>query len=676
MTTRRAPVLGGAALTALIVTLIGIGTAGAVTAVPVGLPDPGPVTTWGLPVVGLLSDLAAIAVVGCLLVPALTMKRSVEPLKATSARALRGARVPVLAWLVLTVADAWLSVSDQFALAPGEITPTLLRGFLRDTPQGQSLSAQFLLLVVLAVCLWWTTSPRGALLLTGLALVALVPTILTGHSAASGSHDLAVVSLLVHVLPAVVWVGGVVALWWHVGSSETLRGRAVRRFSALAAWCLGLTAVSGFVSAWVRLGHLSDFVTSGYGRAALLKALALVVIGFVAVRLRRWARDAGSPQWRTFATLSGIELLAMSAAVGLGVALSRTPPPVGEPYQSLTESLIGGPLPPAPTAAGWFLTVRPSGIGLVVVLVGAVAYFVGLRTLRRRGDAWPVGRTVSWFLGLALVAYATMGGVGVWSHVMFSAHMVSHMILSMVAPVLLALGAPIPLALRALPGSDVPGGEGPRQLLAAFLNSWYGRLVTHPAFAAVMFIGSLYAIYFTGLYDWLMGNHLGHALMELHFLLAGFLYYEVLIGSAPIAKRPPFLGRIGLLVLVAPFHAFFAIAVMSTTTLIGEKYYTAMQRPYATDLLADQNLGGGLTWALGEVPLLLVAVVLVFQWFRDDSRRAAQADRRADRDDDAELRAYNEMLARIGRGEATREEREPSLRHGSAGKDEGAGEAP
>ncbi|MGN0121282.1 MAG: cytochrome c oxidase assembly protein [Streptomyces albidoflavus] len=672
---RRTPsplVLLPAALGAGLVTLLVVlAVAGGTDAAPLGLPDPGALVRWGLPLLGWVDDLLAVVVVACLVVPALTMRRSRDALTPTGTRAVRTARLAAVAWLLVIVATAWFTVADQFAQPVQQVSLTTVRGFLFDAPQGTSLLWQFALVAALACLLGLVRAPRGALLSLGLALAAVVPPLLTGHSASSGSHDTAVVALLLHVLPAVVWVGGVLALWWHLGADEKQRVRAAGRFSKLAAWCLALTAASGVASAYVRLGGLGDFVTSGYGRAALVKVLLIVVIGLVAARLRTLLRAGGTPDWRTFAGLSAVELTAMSAAIGLGVALSRTPPPVGEPYVSVTESLLGGPLPPAPTLSGLLLSFRPSGVGLAIVVLGAVAYVVGVLTLRRRGDAWPVGRTISWFLGLAAVAYATMGGLGVWSHVMFSAHMGSHMVLSMIAPVLLVLGAPIPLALRALPGSDVPGGEGPRQLLAAFLNSWYGRLVTHPAFAAVMFVGSLYVIYFTGLYEWLMGNHLGHAFMEFHFLMAGYLYYEVLVGSAPLAKRPPFLGRLGMLVMIAPFHAFFAIAVMNTTTVIGGDYYSALQRPYATDLLADQNLGGGMTWALGEVPLLMVALVLLFQWFRDDSRRAAQSDRRAERDEDAELQRYNAMLGRIGRGEASRLDRDPATRGLSDAEPEG-----
>lgn len=166
-------------------------------------------------------------------------------------------------------------------------------------------------------------------------------------------------------------------------------------------------------------------------------------------------------------------------------------------------------------------------------------------------------------------------------------------------------------------------------------------------------MGSLYAIYFTTLFGRLMESHLGHGLMELHFLLMGYLFFEVLIGSAPIPARPSHFGRLMLLLVVMPFHAFFAVVVMGSNQVIGGDYYTLLDRGYATGLLADQYLGGSITWALGEVPMVLVLLVLVAQWYRADSRQARRQDDRADRNGDAELVSYNQMLGRLAEQDRT-----------------------
>ena len=225
--------------------------------------------------------------------------------------------------------------------------------------------------------------------------------------------------------------------------------------------------------------------------------------------------------------------------------------------------------------------------------------------------------------------------------------MVSHMLLSMVAPIFLILGAPVTLALRTLPGPRQKGDVSPRGLLQSFLHSGFSRFLTHPIVGPILFVGSLYGMYFTSGFDALMTEHWGHAAMELHFLLVGTLFYYVIIGVDPSPRRMPPLARFAMLLVTLPFHAFFSIAIMSSSRVLAEDYWTQLERPYQVDLLADQYLGGSISWALGEVPLLLVMGALLVQWFRSDQREARRLDRAAGRDDDAALRAYNEHLREL-----------------------------
>ena len=647
--TRLALLVLGPALVAggLLLALAG----GVPEATPVGLPDPGRVTTLGLPLAGLLDQVLAVLVVGSLLVPLLTMRRPDEEVRGRAFHALWAVRRLALAWVVVTAAVILLTVSDQFAVPVWQLSPDLVGQVVGQSDLGLALLAQLLLVTTVAVASRWALKAREVGAVLGLALAAVVPAVLTGHAASSGSHDTAVVSMLVHVWGVVVWMGGVVALAWHLGADEDRRALAARRFSPLAAWCFALVGLSGALNAAVRLGSWPALLTTGYGAGVVAKVVVLVAVGLVAVRLRSGVR-ASSPSSRgtgpgVVARLLALEVAVLSAAIGLGVALSRTPTPVGEPYTSAAESLLGGPLPPAPTLGRLLWSSTPSGVGLVVVGLGAALYLRGLLRLRQRGDRWPVGRTVAWFAGLGIVGYVTIGGLGVYSHVAFSAHMTAHMALSMLAPIMLVVGAPVTLALRALPGPDVPGGIGPRQMLAALLRSRFVAFWAHPVVASLLFVVSLYGVYFSGLFAALMMNHLGHALMEVHFLLTGYLFFEVLIGDAPVPRRLPHLARLGLLIVVMPFHAFFSIAMMSTEPPVGGEFYALLDRPWASDLSADQYLGGSIAWGLGEVPIVMVVLIVLFQWFRQDRTRAARSDARADRDDDAELRAYNERLAAI-----------------------------
>ncbi|GAB3250261.1 cytochrome c oxidase assembly protein [Alteromonas gracilis] len=648
---RFALVVGAAVLTLVAVLVVG---GGEPQPAPEGIPDPGVLTGWALPALKLAQDLLALGVAGCALTPLLTMTTLREELDGVGYRALAWATRLGLLWLLATVALALFTVSDQFARPLWDMDAVSIVGYATQTPQGQAVLVQAIMLVVLVARTGLATRVSHAGWALALGLASALPPVFTGHSAASGSHDLAVVMLLAHVGIVLVWGGGIVALLWQLHERPNKRVRAAARFSPLAAWCLGITAVTGLISTLVRVGSLGELVGSPYGQISLLKLGVLVALGLTALRLRARFAAKAALGW-----IALVEVLLLVAAMAIGAGLSRTPIPVGEPYTTAAEAVLGGPMPPAPTLGRILFSFSPSGVGILVVGLGLVGYVVGVLTLRRRGDSWPIWRTAMWLLGLGVVYYATMGGVGSYSHVMFSVHMASHMLISMIAPIFLVLGAPVNLALRALPGADRPGGQGPRQILSSVLASRYTRILVNPVVAGVIFTGSLYGIYFTGAFEALMYNHLGHAFMQVHFLLAGLLFAEMLIGSAPIPHRPDHLVRVIVMLAVTPFHAFFSIAVMDAVRPIGEGFYAALDRPFATDLAADNYLGGGIAWASGEVPLVLLLLALVVQWFRSSQRQAQRFDRSEARkgEDANELAQYNAWLAQAAEAERRREER-------------------
>jgi len=270
-----------------------------------------------------------------------------------------------------------------------------------------------------------------------------------------------------------------------------------------------------------------------------------------------------------------------------------------------------------------------------------------VRRLRRRGDAWPPGRTLAWLCGCAALLVATSSGIGRYGPAMFSVHMGEHMILSMLVPILLVLGAPVTLALRALRPAGRAGPPGPREWLLAAVHSPWARFFTHPLVALPVFVGSYYVLYFSGLFAAALPVHGAHVFMNLHFLVTGLLFFWPLIGIDPAPRRLPPPARLGVLFASVPFHAFFGVALMSAGTVIGGAFYRALALPWVTDPLRDQQTGGGLAWASGELPLLLVVIVLLVQWSRQDERSARRDDRRADADGDADLVAYNAMLRRL-----------------------------
>lgn len=604
------------------------------------IPSPGEFVGWAVPFAKLITDVSAVAVIGLLLGAVFLLPSSKDGVQGLSVQAVRLASWWAVLWSATTIALFFLNISDVFAKPLSDLSSPFVTGYA-ETSAGRAVLLQAVGAALVAVATRWTFGTKALAGTLGLALATLAPITLTGHAASSGSHDLATTSLLLHVVGVTLWVGGLVALGWVALRGSKRLDAAIARFSAVALWAFVIVGISGLVNASVRLGSIDELVGSTYGRLVLLKLAALIVLGaFGYVQRRRIVAQGAS-----FLRLAITELSIMAATIGLAVALSRTPTPVGDDVlKTPLEELLGGALPAAPTMLRLLWGWTGNGVGLVIVGLGIALYVAGVRVLRKRGDAWPVSRTISWIVGMSVIAWATFGGLGTYSHVLFSAHMASHMMLSMVAPIFLVLGAPMTLALRTLPGPRQEGEVSPRAMLQSVLHSRFARLVTHPLVGPLLFVGSLYGLYFSGAFETLMGNHWGHTIMELHFLAVGTLFYYVLIGIDPSPRTLPPVARFGMLITTIPFHAFFAIAVMSSSTVFAGDYWRALDRPYRTDLLADQYLGGGMAWAMGEIPLILVMGALLWQWFSSDAREAKRFDRSEDRTNDAAMEAYNARL--------------------------------
>lgn len=620
------------------------------SATPSGLPESGATVTWLLPLTRVLSDIFGMVTVGMLMVAVFLIPNG-KQLEGLSVQAIRIASRTAWPWAAAAMVLYAANVADLYAKPLWELEARQLWSFTELFASGRAMSIQIVLVLVIAIWSKWTFSPTQVAIVFGLGLGAVAPIALTGHAAASGPHMMAVSSLLLHMIGALLWVGGLIALIWVALRGSKRLEPAVARYSVLAVWCFAFVAASGLINIIVRITSLEHF-TSTYGILVLIKVGALLTLGVFGWFQRKRIVARGS----NFVRLALFEVALMLTTIAVSVVLTRTPLPRGEEvYTGRVEILLNGPVPPPPTWGRVFWGWEPNGFGLLVVGLGAALYVTGVRIMRRRGDAWSAARTLSWFVGLALIGWATFGGLGDYSAVMFSMHMISHMVLAMVAPIFLVLGAPMTLALRTLPGPRVPGERSPRWMLNQFLHSRLSALFTNPIVASMLFIGSLYFVYFTGIFEFLMGTHLGHALMEFHFLASGLLFYYVVIGVDPSPKRLPPVMRILTLLVALPFHAFFSVALMSANAVVAEPYFRLINAPYVIDdLLADQFFGAGVAWATGEVPMLLVIGAIFWQWFRSDQREAIRKDRAADRDDDAELKQYNAYLSALSGASTTK----------------------
>src|SRR4029077_11814630 len=190
--------------------------------------------------------------------------------------------------------------------------------------------------------------------------------------------------------------------------------------------------------------------------------------------------------------LALVEAAVFGATFGIAVGLGRTPPPPPLTEPSPVEVAIGYDFEGPPTVARVLFDWRFDLIFGTAAIIMAVLYLFGARRLRRRGDAWPIGRTAAWMCGCAALLFTTSSGLGRYMPAIFSMHMVAAMLLSMMVPVLLVLGAPVTLALRALPAAGRGEPPGPREWLLAALHSRGSRFLTHPIVATVGVVAGLF----------------------------------------------------------------------------------------------------------------------------------------------------------------------------------------
>ncbi len=612
-----------------------------------GLVDPGAVVRWGLPLVTVVTYVATAFTIGAFGAAAFLVSPVAEP--GAWKRLTTFGSVSAGVWAVfqvLHVVFGYASVWGRPLTAENFGSEILV--FVRGTELGTAYAWAAGLAVVVSLFAVATTGLNMAMWTTALGAIALVPIALTGHAAGAVAHNLAVSAMWLHLVPVALWLGGLAALAVAFPVLGTQRVPAVTRFSTLAVWAFVFTAASGVLAAAIRLSSPLDLFTTTWGRLLLAKVVAFAALG----AMGWWHRRRTIPQLDTrpllFWRVALVELAVMGAVAGIAVALSSSAPPVPQDPvvdPSAVFALTGYSEPPYPTAATWFTQWHPDPLYL---LGGGSAIFVYLKwtwKMRRAGGTgWPWWRAVVWTLGWLVFIWVTCGGPYVYGAVLFSAHMVMHMILVMAIPILWVLAAPITALVRAIPPRR-DGSRGPREWTLALVHSWWARLWGSPIMAGVNFAGSLFLFYYTQLLPLALTYHVGHVLMVVHFSLAGYLFANAVIGVDPGLERAAYPVRLLLLFSAMVFHAFFGLSIANYDGLLAAQYYGHLGLSWWVDALADQHQGGFVTWGIGEGPTLILAIIMAVLWVRSDEREARRLDRAADRDGDSALEEYNRMLA-------------------------------
>ncbi|CAB4555796.1 unannotated protein [freshwater metagenome] len=627
----------------LVAIMFGLAIGGA--ADPLQFSDPGVLVRYGTPITKGLMNLAMAIAIGSLVLAAFAANDKSAVLR----KLLNLSAVFAAAWFLVGSAHflfSFMSVSG----ASFSLEASFSRGLLvyaTEIELGVSLGLNLVAALAIATLALMVGSLTGTALTAAIGLASLIPLALIGHASGTENHSLAVNSLGMHLVGIVVWVGGLIALF---AIRPELQGNSkpmALRYSSLALASFALVAISGIGSSYVRLPSFES-IASPYGLLLLLKIVLLIGLGVFGAIYRRGIL-AKIDQKGSFFKLALLEISVMGLALGTGTALARTAPPLEQGEFMIptpAQFLTGEKLPPELTFETFLTVTKLDILWLVIALAAMGAYLLGVRVLRKRGDSWPIARTASWLLGMLLLIFTTSGSLNAYQEYLFSVHMIAHMSLTMAIPVLLVPGAPVTLLMRAVQKRP-DQSRGVREWVLWAVHTKPAMFIAHPAFAAVNFAASLVVFYFTPIFDWATREHIGHQWMIIHFLITGYLFVQSLIGIDPGPTRVGYPFRIVTLIAVMAFHAFFGIALMTGSGLLLPDWFGAMGRTWGVSPLEDQQNGGAIAWAIGELPTIALAIIVSWQWFKSDRRDSARLDRASDRSGNKDLDSYNQMLDRI-----------------------------
>ena len=589
--------------------------------VVLGIDDPGQLVRLGAPLLRLTADGAATVCVGSLAYAVFFTDRQPSGLVsprgyAALVTAGRWAIVWLMAVLLLVPFDAAASAGLPLRRVLSVPALVTLTGALESTKAW--LVTAGLVAVVAAGCrltLRW----RPACALLAVAVFAVLPPLATGHSSSDTGHDLATAAIMIHVPAAVVWLGVLIAIArnWPRHAADVA---VLSRYRRLAAGCWCVLAGSGLVDALVLVSP-SAWLHSGYGLIQVATIVAVVALGLLGVRLRRYGTSPGRS--RTALGLVVSELLILGATFGVSVAATALPPPafIDTPVSG-DQTLLGYNLPDPPTmlrlAFDWRIEVF---FGPFAVLL-AIVYMIGVYRVHHGGGHWPLPHGIAWLAGCGVLLIATCSGLGRYAPAMFSVQMASHMLVGMLAPTLLALGAPATLAAEALPAAPTGALSGPREWLAGIGGGSAVRWLTQPLVGVVLFVGAPFLLYFTPLFDAVTRFHWAHMAVDGCFLVIGYMFAWLAVGVDRLPRPMPVLARLGLILAAMPFDIVFGAAVIGTGRIIGDgaagaNMYSALALPWV-HLHADQRIGGIIALVAAETTLLAMLTVLLWRWHHID----------------------------------------------------------
>jgi len=228
-------------------------------------------------------------------------------------------------------------------------------------------------------------------------------------------------------------------------------------------------------------------------------------------------------------------------------------------------------------------------------IISFISYFVGVVLSNQHKKQWPYFRTLFWILGHVCAMLSLIGPLAELAHINFSAHMVGHLLLGMLAPLLIALSAPITLFLRAIPVKMA-------RFISCILRNSYLRFVSNPIIASILNVGGLWLLYTTPLFNMMHENSVLYILIHFHIFLAGYLFTIAFIYIDPTPHQLSFVFRSIVLLVAVTAHSILS------------KYIYAYPPSHVSAEQAEQ--GAMIMYYGGDLIEIALVFILFYQWFK------------------------------------------------------------
>ena len=302
-------------------------------------------------------------------------------------------------------------------------------------------------------------------------------------------------------------------------------------------------------------------------------------------------------------------------------ARAETTHEVSAPLTASTLVSVGGmDMGPVPPAFSWaHLWLWHLGWVPAVLLVGALAcYLVGVSRVR----TWSAARTTCFVAGIVVTFLATQSVLGVYDMVLFSDHMVQHLLLIMVAAPLFAASAPLDLASASLHGHA-------KQVVDRFIDGPVGGVVLHPIFGFVAYAVFIPATHLSSIMNLTMEHLRLHHLEQIAFLVVGYLFFRHVFGieRGPKPLHPGL--RLVFLMVAVPVDTFTGLA-LAMSAHNPFPVFDQVHRTWGMPVLDDVHLGGAIMWIGGDALMLLAMIPATVLWVRYEDARTKELDARLD----------------------------------------------